>query len=64
MAESETNLRATTTKSDNFNRTDLPWYQEELKEEDLSPDARKLLQEYSGIPAEKVVAHVKDVVSI
>ncbi|KAL1965928.1 hypothetical protein VTN77DRAFT_5061 [Rasamsonia byssochlamydoides] len=58
MAESESDLRNAVSNAD-FDAKQLPWYLPELKE--VSDDARRLLEEYSGIPSEKVVGHVQDV---
>ena len=38
----------------------VAWYSKEIKE-DLTP-AQKLLEEYSGIPSDQVVAHIVNVV--
>lgn len=62
MAESETDLR-NAINDKNFDRKQLPWYQAQLALEDISDEARRLLEEYSGIEREKVVGHVQDVVS-
>lgn len=40
---------------------DSPWYFHEI--DTLTPEVRELLEKYSGIPPEKVEAHVKEVVS-
>lgn len=40
---------------------DAPWYSKPLV--NLTPPARELLENYSGIPAEDVEAHVMEVVS-
>lgn len=40
----------------------LPWYQDLLGNK-LSPEARKLFEQYSKIPAQEVEAHIYRVVS-
>lgn len=40
----------------------LPWYQTSLGNK-LSPEARKLFEQYSKIPAQEVDAHIYRVVS-
>lgn len=42
--------------------TKLPWYIESC-EDKLTPSMRKLLEEYSHIPADEVVPHIYKVVS-
>lgn len=41
---------------------DVPWFSNKVL--NLTEQARKLLEEYSGIPPEKVEAHVLEVVSL
>ncbi|KAF9630887.1 putative methyltransferase domain-containing protein [Lasiodiplodia theobromae] len=41
------------------NSKDSPWYFHEI--DTLTPEVRELLEKYSGIPPEKVEAHVKEV---
>lgn len=40
---------------------DVPWYAVELHDS-LSPNTRKLLEEYSHIPADEVEKHVYEIV--
>jgi hypothetical protein len=39
-----------------------PWFMEEVGE--IAEPMRKLLEEYSGIPSDKVKSHVQEIVSI
>jgi hypothetical protein len=43
---------------------DAPWYVGELRDGDIWPECRELLQKYSGIPADQVDKHVFDVVRL
>ena len=41
----------------------LPWFQANIGSS-LTPEGRQLLEEYSGIPPEEVVAHIYNTVSL
>lgn len=43
-------------------KTDVPWYYKEP--ESVNEATRKLLIEYSGVPDDKVVEHIVEVVSV
>ena len=40
----------------------VPYYKASLGDDDISPAARELLENYSHVPSEQVVAHIEEVV--
>lgn len=62
VLDSEPGQRTFPYPNEPFDRKILPWYVPKLPEDHLSPSAKELLRNYSGIEEAKIADHVQQMV--